>query len=98
PGVAAGEPRERERTAPHDPEAQHRLERIARAGRIEAAHGPQKRAHGPLVEADQERDEVAHCSPTFFHSAARLSRSARGEASRARDRMLTTRSTAGISR
>src|SRR5256885_17179187 len=44
----------------------------------------------PLIQADQEGCDVAHCWPTFFHSAARLSRSASLVASRARGRTLTT--------
>src|SRR5437588_12729559 len=96
--MAAREPYDREHASPHDAEAQHRFERVARARRIETAHRAEERAHGPLVEADQECDEVAHCSPTFFQSAARLSRSACGEASRARGPRLTTTSTAGSQR
>src|SRR5882762_2061119 len=98
PRVAARKAREREPAAPQDAEAQHRLQGVLRAGGIEAARRPQERTDGPLIQADQEGCDVAHCSPTFFHSAARLSRSASPVASRARGRILTTRSTAGISR
>src|ERR1700731_2034900 len=98
PRVAARKAREREPAALHDAEAQHRLQRVLRAGGIKTARRPQQRTDGPLIQADQEGCDVAHCSPTFSHRAARLSRSAWPVASRARGRILTTRSTAGISR
>src|ERR1700730_3204763 len=97
PRVAARKAREREPAALQDAEAQHGLQRELRAGRIKAARRPQQRTDGPLIQADQEGCDVAHCSLTFFHSAARLSRRAWPVASRARGRILTTRSTAGIS-
>src|SRR6202165_3813300 len=98
PRGAAKKPRDREPAAPQDAEAQHRLQGVLRAGGIKAARRPQERTDGPLIQPDQEGCDVAHCSPTFFHSAARLSRRAWPVASRARGRILTTRSTAGISR
>src|SRR6516162_3955588 len=97
PRMAAYETRERERAAAELAEAQDCLARVVRAARMEAAHRPEQRADGPLVETDQESDEVAHCSLTFFQSAARLARSASAEAARAAGRALTTRSTAGSS-
>src|ERR1700716_3917422 len=97
PRVAARKAREREPAALQDAEAQHRLQGVLRAGGIETARRPEQRTDGPLIQADQEGCDVAHCSPTFFHSAARLSRSAWPVASRARGRILTTRATAGIS-
>src|SRR6266436_9538187 len=98
PRVAARKAREREPATLQEAEAQQRLQGVLRAGGIETARRPEQRTDGPLIQADQEGCDVAHCSPTFFHSAARLSRSASPLASRARARMLTTRSTAGISR
>src|SRR6516162_3873398 len=95
PGVAAREALHREHAAPERAEAQHRFQRVLRAARMKAARGPQQRTHGPLIEANQRGGEVAHCSPTFFHNAARLSRSAPAAALRADGRALTTRSTAG---
>src|SRR5882724_4378545 len=73
------------------------LERIVGTGRMESASGTEERAHGPLVDSDQERGDVAHCSFTFFQSVARLARSSVGGASLAWLRALTTRSTPGSS-
>src|SRR5439155_12613442 len=87
-----------EPAALEDPEAQQRLHGVLRAGGIETARRPEQRTDGPLIHSDQEGCDVAHCSPTFFHSTARLARSASAVAARARGRTLTTRSTAGISR
>src|SRR3977135_3092927 len=97
PRVAARQACEREPAALQDAEAQHRVQGVLGAGGIETARRREQRTDGPLIQADQEGYDVAHCSPTFFHSAARLSRSAWPVASRARGRTLTTRSTAGIS-
>ena len=38
------------------------LERIVGTGRMESACGTEKRAHGPLVNSNQERGNVAHCA------------------------------------
>lgn len=87
------------------------LERILRTRRMESACGTEKRAHGPLVNSNQEGGYVAHgdyqpdlcvadgsnLPVTLFHSAARLSRSSAPLAPRARSRTLTTKSTAGKS-
>src|SRR2546429_9892254 len=78
--------------------SQQRLHGVLRAGGIETARRPEQRTDGPLIHSDQEGCDVAHCSPTFFHSTARLARSASAVAARARGRTLTTRSTAGVSR
>ena len=102
------QPAASERTEPVDG-----FERIVGAGRMESACGTEKRAHGPLVNSNQERGNVAHCafyySPdlciaegsnfpvTLFHSALRLSRSSAALAPRARSRALTIMSTAGSS-
>src|SRR5262249_60628328 len=75
-----------------------RRARVRRAARVEAACRPEQRAHRPLVKTDQEAGELAHCSLTFFHSAARLARSAEAAAVREAGRALTTRSTEGSSR
>src|SRR4029077_15656129 len=96
--MAAGEPREGKPAAAEHTKAQQRLECVLRAARVEAARGPEQRAHGPLIKTDQESDEGAHCSLTFFHSAARLARSAGAVAAFEAGRALTTRSTAGSSR
>src|SRR5258708_24802148 len=98
PGVAAREACERERATAEEGGALYRAQRGVRARGIEAARRRQQRAQRPLVEADQECGDVAHCSPIFFHSAARLARSVAPEAVRAPGRTLTTRSTAGMSR
>lgn len=98
PRMAAREPRERKPSALQDAEALNRFEGVLRAARIEAAARAQERAQGPLIDPDQERCEMAHCSPTFFHSAARLACNVLPLASRAFARALTTRSNAGISR
>src|SRR6516165_6774901 len=98
PRVAAPEPCERKGHAPQHAKARHRLERVLRAARVEAACRPEQRAHRPLVETDQEDGALAHCSLTFFHSAARLARSAAAAAVREAGRALTTRSTEGSSR
>src|SRR5215475_7365393 len=98
PGMAAGESRQREPPALDDTEALNRLERVLRAARVETAARTQQRAQRPLIGANQERGEMTHCSPTFFHSATRHACSALPPASRALARALTTRSTAGISR
>ena len=42
------------------------LERIVGTGRMESACGTEKRAHGPLVNSNQERGNVAHCA--FYYS------------------------------
>src|SRR5579863_420086 len=97
PRMAAAEALHRQPAALEDAEAHHRLEGVVRTGRIEAATRPQQRAHGPLVDADQECDEGAHRAATSFHSASRLACSALPGAPLARGRALTTRSTAGIS-
>ena len=93
--MAAREALQRQEAAPQNAKAQHRFERVLRAARMEAARGAEQRAHGPLINTDAQGGELAHCSPTFFHSAARLARSAAAGAARAAGRALTTRSTAG---
>src|SRR5260370_39002589 len=98
PRVAARKAREREPAALQEAEAQQRLQGVLRAGGIKTARRPEQRTDGPLIQADQDGCDEAHCSPPFFHSAAMLSRSASPMASRARSRMLTTRSTADVSR
>src|SRR5215470_9709669 len=98
PRMAASEPGERKADAPQHAKAQHRLERVLRAARVEAARRPEQRAHRPLVKTDQEDGELAHCSLTFFQSAARLARSAGAAAVREAGRAPTTRSTEGSSR
>src|SRR6202034_1692687 len=98
PRVAAGEALDGEPAAREHTEAHERLERVLRAGWIKAAARPEERAHGPLVQADQERGELAHCALTLFHSATRLSRSARPDSAPTRARTPTTRSSGGSSR
>src|SRR5207302_10223665 len=89
PRVAARQARKREPAALEDAEAQQRLHGVLRAGGIETARRPEQRTDGPLIHSDQEGCDVAHCSPTFFHSTARLARSASAVAARARGRTLT---------
>src|SRR5579862_5112884 len=98
PGVAATETPGSEPAAPEHAEALDRLERVTGAARIEAAARAEERAHRPLIEAYQERGEVAHCSPTLFQSAARLACNAFAFAATAAVRTLTTRSSGGSSR
>ena len=88
--------RSRAKDAP-PPELHASLERIVGTGRMKSASGTEERAHGPLVDSNQERGEVAHCSFTFCHSSSRLACSSRPAVPRARARALTTRSTGGIS-
>ena len=83
PGMTTGEAPERERAATEHAKAQQRFQRVLRAARMETARGTEQRANGPLIQTDQERGDVAQCSLTFFHSAARLSRPAVAEAARA---------------
>src|SRR5437016_3821819 len=97
PRVATAETFHRQPAAVQHAESLDRLQRVIRAGRVEAARRTEKRADDPLVEANQECDDGAHCSVTFFHSAARLARSSEPGAARACGRALTTRSRAGIS-
>src|SRR5215471_887702 len=93
--MAAREALECEQAAAEGAEAQHRFERVLRAARMEAARGPEHRAHGPLIQTNTQGGELAHCSPTLFHSVVRVARSVAAEAARAGGRALTTRSTAG---
>src|ERR1700737_1373682 len=72
PWVAASKTLHGQPTAPEYAEPVDGLERIVGTGRMESAGGTQERAHGPLVDSNQERGDVAHCSFTFFHSATRL--------------------------
>src|SRR5436853_5467651 len=97
PRVAPAETLHRRPAAAQHAESLDRLQRVIRAGGVEATPRTQKRADGPLVEANQDFGDDAHCSATFFHSAARLARSSEPGAARAFGRALTTRSRAGIS-
>jgi hypothetical protein len=47
-------------TAPEQTEPVDGLERVMGTGRIESACGTEKRAHGPLVNSNQERGNEAH--------------------------------------
>src|SRR5882762_6907549 len=75
PRVATAETLHRQPAAVQHAESPDRLQRVIRAGRVEATRRTQQRADGPLVEANQDFGDGAHCSVTFFHSAARLARS-----------------------
>src|SRR5215472_5479720 len=97
PRVTAREASHAQPAAADDAEALDGFEGVLRAARVKAARRPEQRAHRPLVHPDQERGEVAHCSPTFFHSAARLACSTFPVAARAAGRTLSTTSTGGIS-
>src|SRR6266702_441892 len=97
PWVASSKSLHRQPTAPEYAESVDGFERIVGTGRMESACGTEERAHGPLVDSDQERGDVAHCSFTFFQSATRLACSSGPGASLARLRALTIRSTPGSS-
>ena len=97
PWVASSQALHGQPTAPEHAESVDGLERIVGTGRMESASGTEERAHGPLVNSNQERGDVAHCSFTFFQSATRLACNSAGGASFARPRALTIRSTPGSS-
>src|ERR1700757_1936646 len=75
PGMTPTESLQGQPAAAQDTESGYRFERIVGARGMESASRTEQRAHGPLVDSDQEREKVAHCSVTFFHSSARLARS-----------------------
>ena len=60
PGMAAAQSSQGEPAAVKDTETIDGLEGVMRARGMETAPGTQKRAQGPLVEADQGCDEGAH--------------------------------------
>jgi hypothetical protein len=97
PGMASSQALHSQPTASEHTESVDGLERIVGTGRMESACGTEERAHGPLVDSNQERGNVAHCSFTFFQSATRLACSSGRGASFARPRALTIRSTPGSS-
>jgi len=97
PWVASSQALHGQPTAPEDAESVDGFERIVGTGRMKSACGTEKRAHSPLVNSNQERGDVAHCSFTFFQSATRLACSSGRGASFARPRALTIRSTPGSS-
>jgi len=97
PWVASSKALHGQPTTPEHAETVDGLERIVGTGRMESACGTEERAHGPLIDSNQERGDVAHCSFTFFQSATRLACSSGPGASFARLRALTIRSTAGNS-
>src|ERR1700730_14293510 len=87
PRMASSKALHSQPAAPEHAESVDGLERVVGTGRMESACGTEKRAHGPLVYANQERGNEAHSSfyfsvedasnlpVTLFHSALRLSRS-----------------------
>src|SRR5882724_9447652 len=97
PWVASSKALHSQPTASEDAEPVDGLERKVGTGRMESASGTEERADGPLINSNQERGNVAHCSFTFFQSATRLACSSVPGASFARLRALTTRSTPGSS-
>jgi hypothetical protein len=97
PGVTASYASRREPTSTQHSKPADRLQRIVGAARIKAALRPKHGAQRPLIGPDEEFGDDAHCFLTLSHNAARLARSSALLASRARDRALTIRSTAGIS-
>jgi hypothetical protein len=97
PRVASPKTLDSQPTASEQTEPVDGLERIVGTGRIKSASGTEERAYGPLVDSNQGRGNVAHCSVTFFQSASRLACNSDRAASLALLRALTTRSTAGSS-
>src|SRR5882757_4635373 len=87
PWVASSNALRGQPAASEQTEAIDGLERIVGTGRMESACGTEKRAHGPLVDSNQERGNVAHyafyCSilrrtprVPFFSETPRAPRSA----------------------
>src|SRR5580658_9361850 len=97
PGMAAAQALQRQPAAVEDTEALDRLERVVGTRGMKAALGTEQGAQGPLVQADQAYEDGAHWTMTLSHNTSRLARSSCGEASLARGRALTTRSTSGRS-
>src|SRR5580658_4491679 len=97
PGMAAAQSPQGEPAAVEDTETLKRLERVIRTRGIKAAFGPEQRAQGPLVQADQAYDEGAHWTLTLSHNPSRLARSTAAASPLAPGRALTTRSTGGSS-
>src|ERR1700730_1749072 len=62
PWMASSQALQGQPTAPEHAEPVDGLERIVGTGRMESACRTEKRAHGPLVNSNQERGDVAHCS------------------------------------
>src|SRR5437588_8238437 len=60
PRVATAETLHRQPAAVQHAESLDRLQRVIRAGRVEATPRTQKRADGPLVEANQDFGDDAH--------------------------------------
>src|ERR1700683_1074704 len=98
PGVAGADARQAKPGSLEDAEARDGLQCVARAARIKTAARPKPWADRTLIDPDQQGREATHRSPTFFHRASRLARSAGRLAQPAAGRALTTRSTAGSSR
>src|SRR5438270_491649 len=97
PRVASSKTLHSQPTASEHAESVDGLERVVGTGRMESACGTEKRAYGPLIDSNQERGNVAHCSFTFFQSATRLAWSSVPGASFAGLRALTIRSILGNS-
>src|SRR5665213_56166 len=97
PGMAAAQSPHSEPAAVEDTEALDRLACVIRTRRMKAARGTEQRAQGPLVQADQGYEQGAHWTLILSHNPSRLARSCAAEASFARGRALTTRSTSGSS-
>jgi hypothetical protein len=97
PRVTASYATYREPTSTQHSKSTDRFQRVVRATGIETAFRPEHRTQRPLIDADQELGNEAHCFLTLSHNAARLARRSALVAPRARDRALTIRSTGGIS-
>src|SRR6185503_19229304 len=83
--------------AVHDAVLLDRFFGVAGAARIETAVRPEHRTHAVAVEADRAFQDDAHCFTTVRQWRSRLRVIAALSASRAPERALTTRSTAGSS-
>jgi len=83
PGVTAQQPTYAQIQAAHYTVALHRLERVLRAGGVEAATRTQQRTYRQLVGAYQIADQRAHSARIFFQSRSRPTRSSGAPAVRA---------------
>ena len=96
-GMTLAQAAQAEPAAPQRTVRVNGLERVVRAGGIETAAAPDERAQRALVGADQEPGDEPHCALTLLHNSSMPARSSLLGTSFARDRALTTISTAGSS-
>src|ERR1700691_3975976 len=98
PGMAARQAAQRQQTPPERAVPPHGLQRVLRAGGIEAAARPEYRAHQQLIGTDQQLQSEVHRGEgcNLSQSRSRLARSSALAAARALARTPTTMSSAGI--